>query len=749
MGRGFRRARVLVVAGLAAATAVTAPGAVAQAAPGEAPAKAPAAAGTARVAIQVVSNRADLVSGGDALVEVTGVRAADVAKTKVTLGGADVTQQFAVRPGGKYLGLVTGLKDGRNELRVSSPAGGAKLTVTNHPRGGPVFAGPQVQPWDCNLRSATTGLGAPTDAQCNTPTVYRYVYKSTAGGALRPYDPAAPATDVATATTDAGATVPFVVRVETGVIDRGIYSVGVLFDPAKPWAPWAAQAGWNRKVLWTFGGGSAPQHVTAAPGSVLDEAVLGKGFLIATSGLNIHGANVNTIVSAETVTMLKEQIRETYGQIRYTIGSGCSGGSIQQHIIAEQYPGMLDGIQPNCSYPDTWTTATEVQDCGLLVRYWGTPAGAAFTDAQKAAVQGTADPTACVAWNSSFVPTSLPTRAANCGWAEGDPRVYDPATNPGGTRCIIQDYTVNVWGRRPASVWSAPEKAIGRGFARTPADNTGVLYGLGALKAGTITPQQFTDLNVGIGGSDIDGTWQPARRVADAGAPETAYRAGQVTQGYRLDEVPIIDLRGSSNSGDIHTDFHSWEVRARLDKANGNHANQVIWTWDKADSPTSIVAPPAIRLEALQTIDTWLAAVEADKRPLPKAVKVRAHKPGAAVDRCWPAGTPETGVGAAVTDPEYKGACGTAFPYFGDARHVAGEPRTGETLKCALTPLRRQSLPQLTDAQFTALQAAFATGVCDWKRPPVGYRPSLPWLSFEKTGGVPIGPAPRSVPVRS
>ena len=333
MGRGFRRARVLVVGVLAAAVAVTAPGAVAQAAPdGGAKAK-------ARVAIDVISNRADLVSSGDALVEVTGVPAADAGRTKVTLGGVDVTSSFAVRPGGRYLGLVTGLKNGRNDLRVSSPAGGAKLVVTNHPRGGPVFAGPQVQPWDCNLRSATTGLGAPTDAQCNTPTVYRYVYKSTAGGALRPYDPAAPATDVATATTDAGATVPFVVRVETGVIDRGIYSVGVLFDPAKPWAPWAAQAGWNRKVLWTFGGGSAPQHVTAAPGSVLDEAVLGKGFLIATSGLNIHGANVNTIVSAETVTMRKDQIVETYGQIRYTIGSGCSGGSIQQHIIAEQFPG--------------------------------------------------------------------------------------------------------------------------------------------------------------------------------------------------------------------------------------------------------------------------------------------------------------------------------------------------------------------------------------------------------------------------
>ena len=55
--------------------------------------------------------------------------------------------------------------------------------------------------------------------------------------------------------------------------------------------------------------------------------------------------------------MLQEQIRETFGSIRYTIGSGCSGGSIQQHLIAANYPGLLDGILPNCSYEDSWTTA--------------------------------------------------------------------------------------------------------------------------------------------------------------------------------------------------------------------------------------------------------------------------------------------------------------------------------------------------------------------------------------------------------
>jgi uncharacterized tannase-like protein DUF6351 len=704
--------------------------------------------------IRVLSNRADLVSAGDALVEVSGPGRSALRDVRVTLNGADITSRFAVRADGRYLGLVTGLRNGRNELRASAPLGrrhqAAKIVVTNHPRGGPVFAGAQVQPWDCDLHRATTGLGEPTDAQCNTPTVYQYVYRPRSGTGFLPFDPAAPATDVATTTTDAGHVVPYIVRVETGVLDRGIYSVAALFNPAQPWAPWQRQAGWNGKVLYGFGGGSAPWHVTAEPGSVLDDVALSRGYLVATSGLNVHGANNNTVVSAETVSMLKEHVVETYGEIRFTIGTGCSGGSIQQQLIAEQYPGLLNAIQPNCSYPDTWTTGVEVQDCGLLVRYFGSAAAAGWSNAQKAAVAGTQDTTACAAWNAAFVPSFLPSRAQNCGWAEGDPRVYQPVTNPGGTRCSLPDYQVAIWGTRPAYLWTPQEQAAGRGFARSAADNTGVLYGLGALRAGVITGQQFTDLNVGIGGNDLDGGWRPARTVADPGATATAYRSGQVTQGYRLDEVPIIDLRGSSNTNDIHTDFHSYELRARLDAANGNHANQVIWTWRKQSTPSGIVVPTELRVRALDTLDTWLTAIAADRRNLPVAAKVRAHKPASAIDTCWPEGTAETGLGPAVTDPGYTGPCREAFGYFGDARQVAGEPATGLSLKCSLAPLRRQALPGLTSVQFARLTSAFPGGVCDWRRPPVGYRASQPWLSFARgPGGTPIGPPPRSVLVRN
>ena len=106
------------------------------------------------VEIRVLSNRADLVSGGDALVEIT-----PPART-VTLNGADVTSQFAVRPNGRYQGVLTGLRNGPNDVVARAADGrGARLTITNAPIGGPIFSGPQIQPWACQASAQ--------DPQCN------------------------------------------------------------------------------------------------------------------------------------------------------------------------------------------------------------------------------------------------------------------------------------------------------------------------------------------------------------------------------------------------------------------------------------------------------------------------------------------------------------------------------------------------------------------------------------------------------
>src|SRR5213076_1834990 len=80
------------------------------------------------------------------------------------------TKAFGVRANGELEGLVTGLKNGPNVLTARLPDGyGAYITITNHPIGGPVFAGPQIQPWKCQNAGAK-------DAQCDQPPSYQFYY---------------------------------------------------------------------------------------------------------------------------------------------------------------------------------------------------------------------------------------------------------------------------------------------------------------------------------------------------------------------------------------------------------------------------------------------------------------------------------------------------------------------------------------------------------------------------------------------
>ena len=69
------------------------------------------------------------------------------------------------------------------------------------------------------------------------------MYKSTAGGEFQSYDPENPPSDVGETETDQGKKVPYIVRVGTGAIDRDEYRIAVLYNPSKPWAPWAPQDG--------------------------------------------------------------------------------------------------------------------------------------------------------------------------------------------------------------------------------------------------------------------------------------------------------------------------------------------------------------------------------------------------------------------------------------------------------------------------------------------------------------------------
>src|SRR5215471_5837172 len=87
----------------------------------------------ATLAVEAVSNRADLVSGGDVLVRVTlppGL--ARNAKAVLSLNGQALPDAMHPAPDGfGYLALVSGMHLGQNALILSVPGRSVQLDVTN------------------------------------------------------------------------------------------------------------------------------------------------------------------------------------------------------------------------------------------------------------------------------------------------------------------------------------------------------------------------------------------------------------------------------------------------------------------------------------------------------------------------------------------------------------------------------------------------------------------------------------------
>lgn len=315
--------------------------------------------------IKVVSNRADLISGDDVLIDVVPPAGTESGEIAVTLNGGDITGDFSPTAQGTLRGLVTGLARGENILAASYPDGHASVKVTNHPNGGPVLAGPQLQPWTCQKGAI--------DAQCNQAPSFVYFYKVTANSNWKPYDPANPPGVVANTTTDQGVTVPFIVRVETGYQDRDQYQIAVLYQPGQPWSAEQPQPQFNHKLLITHGVSCGVAYETGTAPDVTDSNGLGAGFAVMSTALDYSGHNCNIALQAESLIMAKEYLIEHYGTLRYTIGAGCSGGSLAIQWIANAYPGIYQGILPTCSFPDAWSIATQFADYHLLLAYFGNP----------------------------------------------------------------------------------------------------------------------------------------------------------------------------------------------------------------------------------------------------------------------------------------------------------------------------------------------------------------------------------------
>lgn len=683
-----------------------------------------------QIELAVTSTMAPLVTGGDARMEVRGLQDGDA--LTVSLGdGTDVSSAFA-RDGAVAGGVVTGLPLGASEVTATAtgPAGTrrATLEVTNHPLEGPVISGPHQEPFVCETEQS--GMGPPLDEDCGAPTRVEWFWRDGFGTFHPLADPTGPyPADVATTTTRDGATVPFVVRVESIVLNRSITRIAVLDDPAARGAdaPYAPTAGWNRSVIHQFGescgtgyhqGRNAVDNVLGSAGLdatniagilVAPPARLGEGYAYVHSTLTIFGVHCNQVLSAETTMVVKEHLIEAYGPVEQVLGVGASGGALQQYTIIDGYPGLLDAGIPIISFPDVLTTAMTTVDCGLLGRVFAAHPNR-WNELQQTAITGLTTSQQCRDWIDLFLPNLDP--SAGCAGVIPDELRYDPATNPGGARCTVQDSAVNLLGRDPAT-----------GFARRPIDNTGVQYGLEALGSGLIAVEDFLDVNREAGGYDIDGQWQPERMAMSPELAELVYRYGGITGRGVPQETPIIDLRYYVDLVPVlgfHDQVRPYVFDARLAE-RGFGASHAIWNGLPLAS------------DAVHVAHAWTEAADA------------AHETGGdrAAAVAATAATGDTCVATTSADdllPLQLGplplasvpGCGELFALTARAtpRIAAGGPRSDDVVKCALAPVDRADYPPMTDDQFADLQAIFPAGVCDWAAPGVGEtEDGLVWAS--------------------
>jgi hypothetical protein len=701
------------------------------------------------MSLSVLSSRPEWVSAGDTLLKVN--RGGDADQLKLFVNGTAVPADFRTDPDdGKPVVLVSGLAEGDNDIRVESNrvargTQSATVRVTNHPRTGPMFSGPWETPYICQtdtfqLYPGGPMLGAATDANCSAATRVDYIYRTTADTwAALPSMTAVP-TDAATVTID-GRNVPLIVRLETGTLNRAIYQTAVLHNPATGNTPSPTQraSGWNGKLVYTFGGGCTTGWYRQgnSTGGVLDVNILKKGYALASSSLNVFGNNCQDVTPAETMSMVKERFIETYGKPRYTIGWGCSGGSYQQHQIGDNYPGLLDGILPGCSFPEVlFGTVYAITDMRLLGNYFLHTAPGTFTDEQQrqvAGIQNVETMYTDTVYNGAmriapgeFVPLDQATRTLGgtrtyCPGVLPVSQRYDPATNPGGARCDVYDHAINSLGRDPAT-----------GFAYRPLDNVGVQYGLAALNAGTITVDQFLDLNAGVGGYGVDANFQASRTVARTEAVRAAYRSGRLTNGGGgLRDLPIIDYRAYADdraSGDIHLRFHSFAMRDRLIQANGDADNQVMLVEDFRYGYYSSDSP--LLMHALDEMDKWIAAIQADRGRGSQHDKVVRNKPATLQEGCNTRDATPTFI--AETQQRTSGQCAALYPAPPAPRSVAGAPVAGNVIKCTLKNVDTSDYAvAFTPAQVTRLNTVFPDGVCNYAVPGVEQQdPAGTWQSF-------------------
>jgi Tannase-like family of unknown function (DUF6351) len=724
--------------------------------------------------LRVVSSPPELVSGGDARVEVTVPASVPFSAVELTLNGSDVSSVFGPDPeGGHQLeGVVTGLPDGASTLRAWVPGPGnaapdrVELRLVNHPLEGPMFSGPRQEIFLCatsgNAANAALPPIAPSET-CSTATLTGFFYRSATGWS--PYTPGSSPGD-ALPVPPYGS--PFVVLWERGVINRFIYSLAIPVPPPATVDDPLDLSRWNDAVIYKFQGGVGIGHYQGNPSrsEMLYEPGLAKGYAIAYSTGTRTSTHYNLELGGETAIMVKDRFVSAYAEPEYTVGVGGSGGAIQQYVYGQNHPGLIDAGIPQYSYPDMVTQTIHVGDCELLERWMDQEVIANSTSmwrtwSSRRLLEGlnssdvVPNPYAAV---MPYMPTPGSSECIN-GWRGLSPLALNPhfGTAPGITPAQQAAVEWTHWGDL-VNIYGEDAD----GFARSPWDNRGVQYGLGALQDGHMAPDEFLDLNANAGawkeakdmvqegcpflpvppslcptiGIDVwsarnmrlspDGGATPApRREGNREAQHAAYRSGMVFRG-KID-IPLIDWRHYLEPFlDMHNSHQSFAARQRMLNFDGDASNQVVWFTDARPAGPEFDQTPM----ALDVIDEWMANMAAHPDR-----SVAENKPAGAVDRCFATdGSPLAsgdGVWSGILDDSPLGACAQQFPVHGTSRTVAGGPIEGGVFACELQPVEH-AIAQGLYAPWVPgkddvdrLKQIFPDGVCDYSKGDAGLPPEL------------------------
>ncbi len=700
------------------------------------------------IRIRTVSTQPWLISGADVLVEVSLGASFNAAQLTVSLDGRDVSDQFRQTSSQTLQALLTGLPLGDSELlaEVDGAELGESITLTNYPQSGPIISGPQEQPFYCQTEQfemvAGGLLGPALDADCSIATRVDYVYWSDQDVSFKALPTDAGVNlpeDMGLITVMGQADLPYIVRVETGTVNRAIYEIAMLHNPqdgSRFLDPWNRSPNWNEKLVYTHGGGCRGGWYQQgdSTGGVMRRGLFEQGYALTSASLNVFGQNCNDLLASETHIMVKERFIEHYGEPVYTIATGASGGSYQSHQTADNYPGVFDGIIVSSSFPDV-TTATifTLADARLLNNYFSSVDVETFSQEQQRAVSGFGvwDSIANLSRGAARldplynIDTPLEEQGGEVSLPALQDRLYSEA-NTGGLRATVYDHTVNVYGT------VANPLDPSHSLAQRPLDNVGVQYGLAAMNQGIITPQQFVELNQNIGGFDRDMNHVPYRHRADPQASKRAIESGRILfGGAGLASTPVIDYRTYNDhreGGDIHMIVHQFSTRQRMVNANGhadNHVMQVGGQWDFVEGQDDLG-------NLFRLMDSWIRNIQTDSMETDPVRRVVRARPASLVDSCWDT----TGESIELLEEPLRfndeSRCGQLYPSYKTPRQIAGAPLANDIVSCQLKPIDLADYEvSFTTEQYQQLLATFPGGVCDWARgDSSGARHQGTWKSF-------------------